>query len=85
MYLVLLTFRDRRFAHSQIYVLLNSMLISGIKCVQFCPERYTVVSSAKDSKLNLFDFPMSFIYIGNNIGHMMDPWGMPHLISNRSD
>ena len=43
------------------------------------------MSSAKDSKFNLFEFPMSFIYIRNKIGPKMDPWGMPHLIYNRSD
>ena len=42
-------------------------------------------SAKKDSKFNLFEFPMSFIYIRNKLGPKMDPWGMPHLIYNISD
>ena len=51
----LLTFNDRQFALSHAYTFESSWFVIVTKSLMFLPFEYAVMSSAKCTKLSLFD------------------------------
>ena len=84
-YYVFFALRANLFAQNQSKRSCMEVLARWNKRLRFESERNKVVSSAKERIFSLVQFLMSFMYIKNNKGPKMEPWGTPHFIGKQSD